>query len=833
MIRLVHPLGLALLVGVAIFLFLGRRRTVELLLPALSASLIALALAFPQVGTKRAQESVYFLVDRSMSVTATADAREIQDQLEAIASANPGRRFGEIDFAGKAAVVAPLARGATSLGTATPVPLGEGTDLSCAVTLALATLPGEGGRQIVLLSDGRITAGLVEATSAARRAGVLISTLAVGKPAADDAALARLDLPSVVDIRRPFTIEISTQANEAGEAVLALYRDEELLFARPLLLTSGLNPASATDTLASAGTHTYRAVIKRPGDPIPENDALSSLVQTTDRPGLLVLSPKEPTAIASLLHAIGRPFAVTSFLPSLDELALYREVLLAGVRLGDLAAAEVATLRTFTSELGGGLVAVEGEEELRGVAAGGIEELLPVSYTLPQKGREASLCVVYVLDHSGSMRGSATGAVKIDVLKEAAAASVNLLDPDALVGVIVFNRSFEWLVPIQPVGDGAAIYEGLRALEAAGGTDIYYPIVDALDALKAVDTRTKHLLVLSDGKTVDEYRDFPGLLARLEEEEAITLTAIAIGPDPNLPLLGALVQAGHGTLYVATDFSALPKISMEATQRLSRSRFVRATTAVSGPLATGDLLELPPLGGYAVTYPKPTAEVLLFALNDPILARWRVGLGEVSVLNTDLSGNWSAQWLAWEKAGLLLDAILTTAEPSAAASLGLSPSVDATDAGIVALVDARGPRGEFASFLDLEATLLPGEETLLMRSVGPGLYEATFPSQGEGAYALKIVDRTRDESAVLPFSIPYPAEYRATGVDEDLLRRIAHATGGRLLKDEVLPDTKEKGLAVHYVDIHPHLLLAALALFFVELLVRKLPRGRGEVSPSG
>jgi Ca-activated chloride channel family protein len=140
-------------------------------------------------------------------------------------------------------------------------------------------------------------------------------------------------------------------------------------------------------------------------------------------------------------------------------------------------------LRSFVTDLGGGLLVAEGESELRGVQGGGIEDLLPVSYTLPQQAEQASLAVVYLLDRSGSMLERAGGVGKMDIVKEAAAASIGLLRSDSMVGVIAFDRDFYWLRHVAPLLDGREIYESLLQLEAKGGTDIYYPIVAALDDL--------------------------------------------------------------------------------------------------------------------------------------------------------------------------------------------------------------------------------------------------------------------------------------------------------------------------------------------------------------
>ena len=822
MIRFAHPLVLVSLIGLFALVVFALRSRRGGLARALPAALLLIALAGPQLGQRRPQQSVFFLVDRSASVVATTGAESIADQVEAIISANPGRSYGAIAFATAAAITCPIGAGAFSLESR--VPLGEATDLAGAVDLALSTLPKTGAAQLVVLSDGRFTDGPDKAIAASQQKGIPISTLPIGASADKDARLVRIDAPDEVELDRPFAVAIAVAAPRDGDGVLALYRDDDLVAANDVSLVAGITEFRYTDALSRVGAHRYRAIIRQPLDSIPENDGLSTTVSTVEQPQLLVVSHGDSPTLSPLLEAIGKPFSLATSVPALEELSHYRQVVLDGVPLRGLSLQAVEALETFVDELGGGMVVAEGEEALRGFAAGGIEPLLPVSYTLPEQGRRASLCVVFLLDRSASMRGHAEGASKIEILKEATAASINLLGAETLVGVIGFDRYYEWLIPIQPIGDGGAIYEGLRALEAGGGTDIYYPLVDAFDQLETVEARTRHLLLLSDGKTVDEPRDFPGLLERLEAQEEIDLSAIAIGSAPNLPLLNLLVSAGHGTLYSAFDYATLPEVSMQATQRLSRSRFVTGETPVDGPLAKGELAGIPPLTGYSLTYPKPTAEVLLWAGSDPILAHWRVGLGQVAVLNTDLSGGWSGKWLSWEKAGLLLDAILATAEPEISPSLGLAASVDIGDDGIAALVDARDEQGGFVDFLDLEASLLPTKETAVMEQIGAGLYQATFSSQPEGGYALRVVDRTRERSTVVPFTIPYPAEYRATGIDKETLQRIARATGGRYLEDEILPDPPQGQERFTYVDIHPYLLLAALAFFLGELAVRKLPR---------
>jgi hypothetical protein len=831
-IRFATPLALLALPALAVLLFLGRRRLRELVLPALAALVLIVALAGPELRQEERQENVYILLDRSPSVTAAVAEGEVEDALASLRAANPGRRFGTVAFASRATISDPLSDEPVPFAVLSETGgLGARTDLAPAVSLALAALPDGGANQIVLASDGRITDGLLEAVSAARAANVPISAFPLGQTVGADASLARLEIPARVEVGRPFQVIVSVGSSTSGEAILALYRDGELVSSTPISLEDNLSRFQILDTLTSTGAHTYRAAVKRPGDPIPENDSLSAFAQTEAHPPLLVVSPGASSVLVALLAASGKPYTASPVVPPIEELADYREILLTGLPLRGLALDDIETLRSFVTDLGGGLLVAEGEAELRGVRGGGIEDLLPVSYTLPQRAEQASLAVVYLLDRSASMLGHAEGAVKIDVVKEAAAASVNLLDPDVLAGVIAFDRNFKWLRAVAPVLDGREIYESLRTLEASGGTDIYYPTAAALDALEQVSARVKHILILSDGKTVDEVRDWDALFARLEAQPDVHLSVIAVGPQPNRALLDRMADAGHGSVYVAADFSMLPQVSMEATQRLSRSRFVTEETPVTGPLAAGDLAAIPPLQGHALTYPRPTAEVLLSAGNDPVLARWRLGLGRAGVLNTDLAGMWSRDWFSWSRAPLLLEAVLGSVEAETRVARGLRPSTEVGKSGVRVRVEARESDGTFADFLDLEAVLLPGGTVTSLEQTSVGLYEATLPALAEGGYALRVVDRTRSQVALLPFSVPYPEEYRQTGVDEATLRAVAQATGGRLLVNEILPELSPASAGLSYAPIHQQALLLSLALFLLELGRRKLPRRPAKPTP--
>ena len=825
MIRFSYPLVLLAIpfVAAAAFFLLRHRGIPALRLATLI--LLTVALADPRRPTQEEQENLLILVDRSASTVLSVSDEEVTSRIRGVIDRLPDWSIGVAQFALDARMISPLSSDPPSLRFRETD--GTRTVLSPAITLALSTLPNDGANQIVLISDGRFEDPIDEAIGEAQRRHIPISVLSIGAKLSSDVSIVRFDAPGEVSVGRRFEMKIEVRTSSPQPAVLAVYRDDELVSQTDLELGSRGATFTLYDTLREAASHRYEAVIRGSEDTIPENDRLSILIQSTEQPPLLLVDGGVETAIPDLLSSLEIGYDHLAALPGLETLGLYRQTVLTGLEFNQLAPDEVAALDKYVRGLGGGLLVVEGERETRDLSGGGIETLLPISYTVPEKGQEASLAIVFVLDRSSSMQARAGGMLKIDILKEATAASVALLSPDTLVGILAFNREREWPVSIAPIGDAETVYNALRPLTALGGTDIYYAVVDALDGIGSVQARSKHILLVSDGITTDERRDFNGLIARLRSLEDITLSAIAVGTTPNTQLLGALVSAGGGTLYRADDFAELPQVSIQATQRISRQRYVTGPIEVAGSLATQASIEaLPLLGGYVASYPRTTSHVGLWAGDDPVYASWRIGLGIVGVLNTDLAGEWTAEWVSWSGFSPLFREMLASTEPLSHASAGFSVSVEESSDGYVLWLDAQTPEGGFADHLDLAADLLPDGATFALDQVGPGMYRGSFPTPSEGGHTLRI--HTADESrfVTLPFNVPYSAEYAAFGPDLSALEEIADRTGGVVLDDErPLPDAAGRASAGSVSLVSP-LIFAALALFLLDLVARKWPRRR-------
>jgi len=804
------PLALFLLLPIGLFGLLALRRAPAHEGRALTLILIALALAQPELALRRERETVYLLVDRSESVDEAAQVGV--DQALSLLSGQVD--VGVIEFACEAQVVrlpAPL-----PLGELPPAPLSPwGTDIAAAVDLALALLP-EGPARLILISDGRDTQGdPLGAMVRARERGVPVYALPVGQK--DGVWVASFEAPERVP-EGGLELEVVAAAAKSTDARILLIRDGEEVHVEDLSLSPGLTHVRLFDLPPGAGVHEYTVLIEAEDDPILENNLLHRAVVVGDSPPVLLVGG-EPSALDDWFSAAGLGIRrVPTLSPA--ELGEARLVMLDNYPLFGLSPTTLAALRGFVAG-GGGLLAVLGRRAVERYV-GAAEELLPVSFSVPQGMQEATVAIVFVLDRSASMAGRSGTMRKIDLLKEAVAQAVEVMRPEDLVAAVAFDRYPHWLTRPGPVKDTEeSLYLALRALTPSGGTDLYPAVEEALASLEGVEARLRHILLVSDGRTVREGRDF-SLLYRKVKDSGVGLTAIAVGEAPDTEVLSGLAQAAGGELLLLPDVGELPRVLIQETERVVRPRFVEDKIDVHlGPAAPAlglAGLSLPPLFGYTLTFPKPTAEVALVSGQaDPILALWQLGLGRVAVLTTDLSGGWSRAWLTSPELSQLLSRLVEALWPKCEP---VQASWEEEAGGIVVTVDVAAG-GRWVNGISLSGELLGagGRWRLDFRQVGPGRYRGRAPLPPAGAYLLVLSEPEGRYGGTFPLSLPYPAELASFGPDYEALARLGKLTGGGLVTDELLPEPP--GTGRRWLPLARPLLWAAGCAFLLDLLLRK------------
>jgi len=775
-------------------------------------TLLVLALAQPQVARHQGDAPLFVLVDRSESVAHAAEAayRDLLPQLRDYPG--PG---GLIEFAATPQLSRPPGHEIPPLSAARPTGEALSTDIGAAIDLALGMI-GDSGGQILLLSDAQATTGdMWAAASRARERRVPISVLPVGVE--DPIRVASLEGPQqaplgTVELRG--RIEVTTPV----EAEITWRSEGRVIDRSTEELSVGIHETSIAARLDEPGAHAFTLEVAVENDPIPGNNRLDWVVQAGEPTSALVVGENE-TAARLVEEAGLEAISTESF--SITDLAGVELVVLDNWPLSGLSRSDVDALRTYVTG-GGGLLVIQGRTAVEGYA-GALEEVLPVTYSVPARLEEGATAIVFVLDRSASMVATTAGAQHIDLLKEATAAAVEAMHPEDMVGAIAFDRYPASLIDPGPVAEvQGELYESLRALTPLGGTDLVPAVRKALEELEDLDARIRHMVVLSDGKTLPR-PDLPDLYEEVRRS-GVGVTSIALGAEADLGALGELAQAGQGELLVVEDARDLRQVFIGEAKEAARPRFRQGEFPVHlGPNAATlglEDVELPPLDGYVLTFPKALAEVAFIAPEgDPLVAAWQLGLGRAAVMNVDLDGRWSGRWLESPSLGELWGALVGWL---------WSPKDDvlldwAVEDEIVRIrLDVQAD-GRWVSGLDFRGELAGRTDThdLAFQPSAPGRYEARAPFTGAGPHLLSAGDTTGQYGGAFGMALPYARELASLGVDTEAVGALTQLSGGQELSEDEIDLAPVAAGARSWQSLHRTLLWAAAVLFLVDLAFRK------------
>jgi uncharacterized membrane protein/Mg-chelatase subunit ChlD len=807
---------------------------------------IVLALAGARAVLPRDELHTVFCVDRSASIDPKKQGLEL-DWVRDAARAMPASDRGALVVFGEDAQVE------RSLGATLEVPgepqgvvHREATDLGRAIRLALALLPDEVEKQVVLLSDGDENAGdaLREARVASAN-GVRVTTVHVPTGAEPGEVLVEhVEAPPYVEKGEPFLVRATYRAEGDAPVRIAFTRNGQLVHEEEVRLGRGRHTVWIRQEIDHADAFTYEASVTAPGDGNPANNTGIALVRVVGEPRALVVlrEAAQATPLARALEAAGMKVekAGAAGLPvSRDELARWDLLVVGDVAAERWSTAQLASVRDYVRDMGGGLLALGGEESfgLGGFYGTPFEEALPVDSDIRKKKVLPALAQVFVIDKSGSMaEETADGATKIVLAREGVVRTLELLSRQDMAGVIGFDSTPTWAAPLDHLTDKASAARSVRALEPGGGTEITPAVREAVKALEKVDAQVKHVILLTDG--VSERGDFLGLIDRCQRDK-VTISTIGVGEDSDLDesFLEDLAGRSGGQYHHARRASEIPPLiaqdTMAATHALLIEREVRPVELARSELDWRP--PPPPLLGFVLTEPKDEAEVLLGSAKDmdpadegPILARWRFGLGKSAAFTSDAAARWSREWLPWEGYGALFGSLARWLERDPRPS-GLATTLELEGGSGVVTVDA-----DERSLLELEARVSPPEGTpavppIRLEAISPGRYRGTFRATRPGVYFVGVEEigargaRTGRGSAGA--ALAYPREYRDLRSNPDLLARIARVTGGRALALDDRPGTiwkHEKPPSRAPRALLPWLALLAAFLLVFEVAARRL-----------
>lgn len=852
-----HPLALSiLLLTPALLLMQGNRvyasdsaRRVAIGLRVLVLAALALALARPFLAWPDDRITTVFLLDASGS-SGVERLRAAQSWVDgARRSMRPADGASVVVFGtdpGPGASDSPLADG------------GATRDLATAIRLAEGLLPPTGHRQVVLLTDGHAggKSRREEAAEHVRRLSIrgieLDVVLLPTSGKTGGARVVAIDVPARVREGEAEDVAVVVESEVAGAGRLRFWTDGELIADQQVELASGRTRLVVGRVPDRQGYHRFRARVDLPGDPVPENDELDGYAVVVPRARVLVVAG--PTADAEPLRAAlnEQGMMVTVHLPEavpprVTDLVSYDAVVLDNVPAAGLSPEQMKALESFVRDHGRGLVNVGGD---RSYAPGGysgtvLDGILPVSSKVPMVRKKVPVALLLLIDTSESMARGNARDTKIAMAKGAAAEAVAALEDDDQVGVMIFDTRARVVVPFQRVGE-AASREGIRDLigriTPGGGTNIHDSLRAGFELVRRQDSAARHAVILTDGRVYD-YRSYDELVQGFSDER-ITLSGIAVGDDADAQLMRWLSERGGGRYYFTGDPSELPRILTEETRLANRPSVVdvpfEPLIGTSSPLLRGLPPQLPRLGGYVLTSPKPMASVpLVSPQGDAVLAQWQYGLGRVVAWTSDAGQRWSGDWLRRQEFARLWSQTIRWTLPSPL-DRALSGRVEVIGDAAKLVVEAAGPGGEPLSLRTVSALVVRpdgSEEALSLSETGPGIYEGQLRPVAPGSHVLWVGlhegGRLIAED-LSGFVVSYPPEYADLGIDREAFRKLAQATGGKVLEDPAhVFDRAGGSWSGGTLELWPYLALLSLALFLVDVSFRMAiqhaiwRRGRG------
>ena len=99
-------------------------------------------------------------------------------------------------------------------------------------------------------------------------------------------------------------------------------------------------------------------------------------------------------------------------------------------------------------------------------------------------------------DRSGSMSGP-----KIELAKEAARPTLDVLQPSDKLGIIAFDSAPVTVVRLQRAANRLKITDSVSRLSPGGGTAIFPALDQAYRVLSATQAKVKHIILLTDGQS--------------------------------------------------------------------------------------------------------------------------------------------------------------------------------------------------------------------------------------------------------------------------------------------------------------------------------------------
>lgn len=815
-----HPWLLFLVAVPLLWVAAGWRtaaRPLTLFLKGLSFAAVLLALTEPGITLPENKTAVVALVDTSASVTREDLSRA--SSIVATVARHRGRHWlSVVPFASQPRNLSrsETARGWHFVQTSNDV-LG-GTNLETALTSAVPAIPSGYNPRVLLLSDGNENEGsAARAVAELQQLHVPVDTIPLAGRPSTALRLESSSMPHEAYAGEQIPIDLTIYSPRNVHAKVELSADGKTLGGNLLDLEKGANTVRVHARVNSSGAAFLAGTVSASGvGEFPFGQAIQ-----LKRAKVLYLSRDPQGTDGNLLQAFREAeFDLTRDASLIDRgLDAVQLVILNNLDLSVFTPAQKNHLEEYVKN-GGGLLLIGGERQVykQDKQMDALDRVLPAKLAPPRSAQ--GICVALIIDKSSSMEGR-----KIELARLSAIGVLDHLKPIDTIGVLIFDNSYQWAVPLRRAQDTSLIKRLISGVTPDGGTQIAPALAEAYRKVLPSKASYKHIVLLTDG--ISEEGDSMEL-AREALAHQVTISTVGLGQDVNRSYLEKIAATSGGRSYFLNEPQGLEQILLKDVQDYSGS------SAVENPLSPivaqrAEILDgiemtaAPPLKGYARFEAKPESEIILqidAEKKDPLYVRWQYGLGRAGVFTSDAKSRWAASWVTWPG----FDKFWTnvTRDLLAHAERG------------EAAAQFRAADGELAVNYHLGAGLAEPEAIPAIFVLGPnGLrkplaIERTAPRSYQGhvyigaARGLLRIRPVNETPAFPEIGVYRPQEESQDyGSNQELLAQISTLTGGRFNPSPASIFTTGATPISTPWRLWPGLLGLAIALTMTELIVRK------------
>lgn len=808
--------------------------------------LVSFACAGTTLTTVITETNVYVLADVSYSADKNLDkvdayVREVEDSLPR------NSEMGVICFGRDYQLHTELGDRFTTVQTAEVDQ--SATDIVSAVEYAASLFKDGVIKRIVLITDGKDTvakdnSALISAVENLYAQGIYIDAMYLDdnlSQTAKEVQLTSVFFNQSTYLNHETTADVMIQSSYAVRAMVYLNKNGQTYKTETIDLTQGYNVLSFDLDTKTAAANDYELIVEPLGeDENKENDRYTFTQTVTGEVNVLLISSKtaDKKAVEDLYGSRANidSYIGTSEVPfTIEELCKYDEIMLSNidVRTLDNYTAFVDAVDKAVSQFGKSLVTF-GDTYIQNQTDDvlkQLEDMLPVRFG---NNDQDPKFLGIVIDTSRSMENFS----RFQMAKEAAIQMLELMNEQDEVAVVAFSGSAVTKVKPTSVSKKDEIIDTINGLEPTQGTYLGLGMQTMFDLVKNLDTYSeKQIMLISDGLSHTVETDTPSIVARNMRANEMYISVLNTGSSDGAALLENIANLGGGNYYFVKSVEELKKLMLADIANDLTESIIEQTSAVKIQKKYDGVLNgvsaLPDIGGYVYGKAKSNATTVLTTeyvkLNGgvvtvPVYAYWTYGSGKVSCFTSDIANGWTSAWQTEDSDGeRFYQNVFTESVP--VERVGEPYTLTVESDGTSTSIDIQPATFNLDAKIALKITTPKGDVVERELSLDSTRYYYEFLTSQTGKYTIEITYTygLKEYYTTAYAHVSYAPEYNSfTAYDSsDLHNAIRHR--GTVSEDGTIDlENNEDEIASYTIGLTAPFLIAAIALFVVDIVVRKL-----------